>query len=416
MSTNELVTDQVTPRVATSRLRRQIKYFPWILFGPTILYLFLLTVFPLLYSLYISLFRVPIERDAPWTWVGLGNYGTVLSNPAFWDATLVTLLIAVIAVGIEVVLGVIVGIIFNRHLPGMGIFRLLVYLPMMLSPLVIGLFWKFMLDGTFGVVNWFLGAFLTGIPGATFSLAGLLRLLAVLSFVPLMVHGLYWLRQRQRLSQEGNEQKVKRRIVTIAGAALVMGILSFILPSVTIHLAENGLMGTLNPVITALGGAPYTFRPIQWTVEPVLAVASIIMVDVWQWTPFVALLATAGLQTVPPQLYEAATLDRASRWMQFRRITLPFLATPLLVAVLFRGIDGVKIFDTVWLLTGGGPGDVTQTWSVMVYKLGFLFTDRRGEASAVAWIMVIFINIALTILLQLVARSRRRSRLVAVQE
>jgi multiple sugar transport system permease protein len=102
--------------------------------------------------------------------------------------------------------------------------------------------------------------------------------------------------------------------------------------------------------------------------------------------------------------------------MQFRRITLPFLITPLLVAVLFRSIDTIKIFDSVWLLTGGGPGDFTQTWSVLVYKLGFAFNDKRGEASALAWIMVIFINVLVTVLLQLVARSRRRSRMVPAQE
>ncbi len=413
---SELSIDQPVTQVATSRIERQVKLFPWILFGPTILYLFLLTVFPLLYSLYISLFRVPVERDATWTWVGLGNYGTLLSDPVFWQATVVTLLIAFIAVSIEVVLGAIVALIFIRHLPGMGFFRLLVYLPMMLSPLVIGLFWKFMLDGTFGVVNWLIETFLLGIPGATVTLAGMLRLIAVLGIIPFGVHGVYLLRQI-RCSLEGTDlQRLKRRVTRIAGLVLGSGLLSFIVPPVPLHLLENGLMGTVNPVITALGGEPYTFQAIQWTVEPNLALASIILVDVWQWTPFVALLATAGLQTVPPQLYEAATLDRASRWMQFRRITLPFLTTPLLVAVLFRSIDTIKIFDSVWLLTGGGPGDFTQTWSVMVYKLGFLFNDKRGEASAVAWMMVIVINIILTVLLQLVARSRRRSSLVAAQE
>src|SRR5262245_33596570 len=116
MSANQVIATPTAPHVATSRLRRQIKYFPWILFGPTILYLFLLTVFPLLYSLYISLFRVPIERDTAWTWVGLGNYSAVLSDPVFWQATLVTLLVAVVAVSLEVVLGVIVALIFVRRL------------------------------------------------------------------------------------------------------------------------------------------------------------------------------------------------------------------------------------------------------------------------------------------------------------
>jgi multiple sugar transport system permease protein len=401
---SELAIEQPVLPVAHSRIERQVRLFPWLLFGPTILYLFLLTVFPLLYSLYISLFQVPIERDAPWHWVGLGNYGALLSNPAFWQATLITLLIALIAVSIEVVLGVAVALILIRRLPGMGFFRLLVYLPMMLSPLVLGLFWKFMLDGTFGVVNWFIEAFLTGIPGATFTLGQLSLLLAVLALIPLAFHLAYYRRGQVR------------QIAVNGGVVLALFVLSFVLSGVTVHVFENGLMGTLNPLIAALGGEPYTFRAIQWTVEPNLAVASIILMDVWQWTPFVALLATAGLQTVPPQLYEAATLDRASKWMQFRRITLPFLITPLLVAVLFRSIDTIKIFDSVWLLTGGGPGDYTQTWSVMVYKLGFVFNGTRGEASAVAWIMVIVINIIVTLLLQLVARSRRRSRMVPAQE
>jgi ABC-type sugar transport system permease subunit len=412
---SELVIERAAPpQVATSRLERQVKLFPWILFAPTILYLLLLTVFPLIYSLYISLFRVPAQRDAAWVWVGLENYRLILANPEFWHATLITLLITFIAVGLEVVLGIGVALIFNQRLAGMGLFRLLVYLPMMLSPLVMGFFWKFMLDGTFGVVNWLIEAFMTGIPGATFTLGSLLRLLAILAFVPLAVHVIYWRRMQGR--PNFNAQAAQRRLLAIVGVILVLGTLSFILPEITIHVFENGLMGTLNPIIRALGGEPYFFEPIQWTIEPNLAVASIILVDVWQWTPFVALLATAGLQTVPQQLYEAATLDRASRWMQFRRITLPFLVTPVLVAVLFRSIDTIKIFDTVWLLTGGGPGDFTQTWSVMVYKYGFVFNDKRGEAAALSWIMVIFINILVTVLLQLVARSRSRSRMAPAAE
>lgn len=399
----EMDSSAEAPQMAASRMERQVKLFPWILFGPTILYLFLLTVFPLLYSLYISLFRVPAQFDAPWEWVGLNNYGAILANPEFWHATLITLLITLIAVGLEVIFGVGVGLVLSRRLAGMGIFRLLVYLPMMLSPLVMGFFWKFMLDGTFGVINWLIEAFLAGIPSAVFTLGGFFRFVAVLGLIPLVLHGLYWLRNREMPQASA----IRRRVLMIAGVVAVLFVLSFFLMSVNLHIFEQGLIGTLNP--------GYEFQAIQWTIEPNLALLSIILVDVWQWTPFVALLAIAGLQTIPPQLYEAATLDRAPRLMQFRRITLPFLVTPLLVAVLFRSIDTIKIFDVVWLLTGGGPGDFTQTWSVMVYKYGFAFNDKRGEASALSWIMVIVINIIVTLLLQLVARSRR-SRLIPAQE
>jgi multiple sugar transport system permease protein len=147
----------------------------------------------------------------------------------------------------------------------------------------------------------------------------------------------------------------------------------------------------------------------QWFSDPWLATIGIILVDMWQWTPFVVLLVTAGLQTVPPALYEAATLDRASWWMQFRRITMPFLVTPLLVAVLFRSIDTIKIFDTVYILTGGQPGDLTATLSVLVYKRGFTYS-QIGQAAAFSWLIVILVNVVTTVVLRYVTRSRNRTR------
>jgi multiple sugar transport system permease protein len=300
-----------TPPIVQSRFERQVKWFPRILLIPTIAYLFVMTVFPLLYSLFISLFKTDKGQAA--TWVGLANYGSLLGSGEFWYAMGITLLITVVAVGLEVLLGVGVAVLLNRRLRGMGLFRLLVYIPMMVSPLVIGYFWKYMFDGTFGVITYLF----------------------------------------------------------------------------------NSTIGSLFQLDTP-----------QWLIDPVLATISIIIVDVWQWTPFVALLAAAGLQTIPASLYEAATLDRASRWMQFRRITLPFLATPLLVAILFRSIDTIKIFDSVFILTGGGPGDLTATLSVLDYRVGFLYF-RIGEAAAFSWLIVILINIVTTVILQLVARSRR---------
>ncbi len=294
-----------------SRFERQVKWFPRILLIPTIAYLFVMTVFPLLYSLFISLFKT--DKGQPPVWVGLDNYGRLLGSGEFWYAMGITLLITVIAVSLEVLLGVGVALLLNRRLRGMGLLRLIVYIPMMVSPLVIGYFWRYMFDGTFGVINYIV----------------------------------------------------------------------------------NSTIGSLFQL-----GTP------QWLIDPVLATISIIIVDVWQWTPFVALLAAAGLQTVPPALYEAATLDRASRWMQFRRITLPFLTTPLLVAILFRSIDTIKIFDSVFILTGGGPGDMTATLSVLDYRVGFLYF-RVGEAAAFSWLIVILINVVTTVILQLVSRSRR---------
>jgi multiple sugar transport system permease protein len=200
--------------------------------------------------------------------------------------------------------------VLNRRLPGIGAIRLIIYLPMMMSPLVIGYFWKFILDGSFGVLNY---------------------------------------------------------------------LISFL-------------------------GIP----PQQWTIDLTLAKASIVLVDVWQWTPFVILILLAGLQSVPPQLYEAATLDRASTWMQFRRITLPYLATPILLALLFRTIDTFKIFDIVYVVTAGGPGDLTETLSVFAFYEGFKFS-QLGRAAAISWLVVIVINILATVLIKMLTRQRSKT-------
>ena len=118
--------------------------------------------------------------------------------------------------------------------------------------------------------------------------------------------------------------------------------------------------------------------------------------------------AFIGLQSVPPQLYEAATLDRASTWMQFRRITLPYLATPILLALLFRTIDTFKIFDIVYVVTAGGPGDLTETLSVFAFYEGFKFS-QLGRAAAISWLVVIVINILATVLIKMLTRQRSKT-------
>lgn len=103
------------------------------------------------------------------------------------------------------------------------------------------------------------------------------------------------------------------------------------------------------------------------------------------------LLTLAGLSAIPEYLYEAASIDRASTWFQFRRITLPQVMPLLLIAVLFRTIEAFKQFDLVMGLTGGGPGDVTETISVRLYKLAFQGQFNTGLSSALAYIVLVVI-------------------------
>jgi multiple sugar transport system permease protein len=125
---------------------------------------------------------------------------------------------------------------------------------------------------------------------------------------------------------------------------------------------------------------------------PGLALWAIIIVDIWMWTPFVMLLILSGLKAIPEYLYEAAAIDRAGSWFQFRRITLPQVAPLVLIALLFRTIEAFsKSFDLVMGLTGGGPGDQTEVIAVNLYRQAFQGQWQTGRASALAYMVLIII-------------------------
>ncbi|MGC6693388.1 carbohydrate ABC transporter permease, partial [Burkholderia pseudomallei] len=120
--------------------------------------------------------------------------------------------------------------------------------------------------------------------------------------------------------------------------------------------------GFLNALLAAFG-----VEGVRWLSDPHLALWSLALVDVWQWTPMAFLIVLAGLQSIPQELYEAARTDGASEWQCLRDITLPLAAPQIGLALLLRSIDTFKLFDKVYALTGGGPGNATQTLSTYIY-------------------------------------------------
>ena len=134
-------------------------------------------------------------------------------------------------------------------------------------------------------------------------------------------------------------------------------------------------------------------RPVNWLGDPTLALHAAILMDVWKSTPFVALLLLAGLQGIPRDLLHAAAVDGASPWAVFRRITLPLLAPVLLVAAVFRTIDALRVFDAIYVLTGGGPANGTETLSIYAYRVLFQTMDF-GYGSALAVVMLLITAIA----------------------
>jgi multiple sugar transport system permease protein len=122
---------------------------------------------------------------------------------------------------------------------------------------------------------------------------------------------------------------------------------------------------------------------VNWLGAPGLALHAAIAMDVWKSTPFVALLLLAGLQGIPRDLYRAAATDGAGTWTTFVRVTLPLLAPVILVAAVFRTIDALRVFDAVYVLTGGGPANGTETLSIYAYRVLFQ-TLEFGYGSALA--------------------------------
>ena len=126
----------------------------------------------------------------------------------------------------------------------------------------------------------------------------------------------------------------------------------------------------------------------NWFAEPLAAWVPIVLADAWKMTPFVALLLLAGLQSIDPALYDAARMDGATVWQQFRHVTLPLLRPALLVALLFRTLDAFRVFDVVYVMTAGGPGTATEVLSLYTFST-LLQHLRFGYGSALS--MIIFL-------------------------
>ncbi|MFQ5694597.1 MAG: carbohydrate ABC transporter permease [Terriglobia bacterium] len=165
-------------------------------------------------------------------------------------------------------------------------------------------------------------------------------------------------------------------------------LLPMILPPVVVgviwRLIYNPNFGVLNGFLGQLG---LDTTRLTWLADPAVALAAVIAVDVWEWTPFVFLILLAGLQALPEEPYEAARIDGSSWWQTFRYITLPLLKPAILVALLLRTMDLIRIFDQVFILTQGGPGFATETVSLYIYKTAFRFFDF-GYAAALSLVLL----------------------------
>lgn len=153
----------------------------------------------------------------------------------------------------------------------------------------------------------------------------------------------------------------------------------------------NGVFGVVNDFFLRIG---LIREPVPWLAQVGLAMNSIIAVDIWKTTPFMALLLLAGLQVISPDLYEAATVDGANRWQQFWSITMPLLRPAIVVALIFRSLDALRVFDIIFLMTGGGIG--TETMATINRRVLIDF-QKLGQGSAIS-VIIFLILLVFTIL------------------
>lgn len=172
----------------------------------------------------------------------------------------------------------------------------------------------------------------------------------------------------------------------------------FILPMVMTPIATglmwrlllNGQIGVVNWMIINFLG----MTPPDWTSSPTVAMATVIMIDIWQWTPLIVMIVYAGLLSIPKTMYEAARVDGAPRLAVFRHVTLPQIKYMIGIAVVFRLMRSFRSFDIIWLVTNGGPGTATEILNIYLYRVAFV--NLQGGQAAALGIILLVVTIAIT--------------------
>jgi len=180
---------------------------------------------------------------------------------------------------------------------------------------------------------------------------------------------------------------VNRFRAFVLGPILIPSVISSVVAGWQGRMIFNASYGPLNDVLAHLG-----IKGPAWLAWPQTALLSVFITDTWQWTPFLALVILAALQSQPQELLEAARLDGAHGWSMFRRITLPLVLPVAGVGILLRGVDLFKTFDLVYILTQGGPGNSSETLTFLTYLQGFKFFNP-SYASAMSFIQLLLVTI-----------------------
>ena len=270
-----------------------------------------MVAYPTIFAVWTALHQYNPMLPEMDRFVGLGNFQHAFSDPIFRDTVVRTAVFVVVAVTAEFVLGFVLALAVFYLIPyGSSLVRLALTMPMIMPPIAIGLIWRWLFDGQFGLINY--GTGLLGLP------------------------------------------------------------------------------------------------PQIWLGNTTTAMGAVILVEVWQWMPFVFLCLYAGLASLPSDPIEAARVDGASPLQLLRYIVVPMMKPIILVVLLFRIIDCMRVFDIVFVLTEGGPSNGTVVYPFLVYMQGFRYYNV-GYAAALSWLLVIFVSLLAGTLISVLLRSSVQS-------
>lgn len=169
--------------------------------------------------------------------------------------------------------------------------------------------------------------------------------------------------------------------------------------------------GPLNMLLQSIGIPPQPWLSAPFG-DPFNVIFTLAILDIWQWTPYVMLAVASGIESVPADIREAASIDGASEWKILRHITLPMVRSVIMVIALLRLIDSLRIFDIIYMLTFGGPGNVTTTLPFYIYKVGFTLTAAKANIGYAALLSVILLVMATILVIFTLMRTFKVERLI----
>jgi ABC-type sugar transport system permease subunit len=365
----------------------------YVFLAPNLVVFGLFSFWPMLLNFYIAFTGGQSVILAERPLVGFSNFRELLDCPSyldpkscpvagfsFWTGLWNTLFFALVQVPIMVVVALVTALILNRNIRGRGFWRAVYFYPVMLSPVVVAVIWDWILKRR-GILNALLDDAVTGwnafVAGGWFLFAGGLILATIIHAIA--------------------ERVLKRAGLDARKAAIWGG-------SIGVGLA---LLLVMSPAFRALLILP-DYRPINWLIDvrsgwPMFWV---IFVYTWGHLGFYMLILLAGLQAIPKDLYEAAEMDGTSKSRAFWRITLPLLMPTMIVVLVLSLIRAFQVFDEVYVLTGGGPGQATKMIIQHVYESAFIGDAKRYGIAAASSVLVAGLLMLLTLAQLAITRKR----------